>query len=121
MLSCLSASVAAGADRHNLLEVMLVSKANIKLTFENCSIPSVLETVVLLPNRFAESVTSYNYSSSADETAETGYAVYNSPNRERFIASLQEEQNRVYQLLVDDKVDPASHDIDYAFSTEFED
>lgn len=98
-----------------------MSNENIKLTFENCSIPSVLETVVLLPNRFAETITSYNYSSSFDWDSDDGYAVMNSPTREKFIAALEAEQMRVYQLLVDDKVDPASHDIDYAFSTEFED
>lgn len=97
-----------------------MSKANIKLEFENCSIPSVLETVVLLPNKFAEQITSYNYCSSLDLSGEVSFAVMNSPEREHFIEALQAEQLRVYQLIVDDKVNPESHDIDYAFSTSFE-
>lgn len=98
-----------------------MSKSNIKLEFENCSIPSVLETVVLLPNRFAEQITSYNYCSSLDLSGEVSFAVMNSPERDHFIEALQAEQMRVYQLLVDDKVDPKSHDIDYAFSATFGD
>ena len=98
-----------------------MNKAKVTLTFEHSSIPAVLETVVLLPNRFAEQINYFNYSSGAYLDEDSCFAVYNSPNRERFIATLQEEQNRVYQLLVDDKVDPGSHDIDYAFSATFED
>ena len=98
-----------------------MNKAIVKLEFVNCSIPSVLETVVLLPNRFAEQITSYNYSSSFDWNDDVGYAVMNSPTREKFIEALQAEQMRIYKLIADDKIDPESHDVDYAFAAVFED
>lgn len=95
------------------------AKGKVRFAFEDCSIPDVLEFVALLPDELAEQIISYTYKSST--SADNYYFCNLTFTRDEFIKTLQEEQNRVYQLLVDDKVDPGSHDIDYAFSATFED
>lgn len=95
------------------------AKARVRFAFEDCSIPDVLEFVVLLPDALAEQIISYTYKSST--TADIFYFCSLTFARDEFIEKLQTEQDRVYQLLVADQVDPESHDIDYAFSATFED
>lgn len=94
------------------------AKARVRFAFEDCSIPDVLEFVALLPDGLADQVVSYTYKFRSEDAFCFINLTY---TRDEFIQKLQAEQMRIYKLIADDKIDPESHDIDYAFAAEFED
>lgn len=94
------------------------AKARVRFAFEDCSIPDLFEFVALLPDELADQVVSYTYKFRSEDVFCFINLTY---TRDEFIQKLQAEQMRIYKLIADDKIDPESHNVDYAFAAVFED